>query len=220
MFHSRDGIHSYYVGVDLGQRQDYTAVPIIEEPAFVGGRALEPPGWTWRFGVEETGWISPATLHSTALREARTANKGRPADVPLSLRHLERLPLDTPYPQIVERVKAMLSTQPLAGRPSALVVDATGVGISVVDQFAAAALHLEVVAEGAQDWLDPTSLRLGLVVARGVGGEDLRDLLQRGFGFGDQTPPVRPTGQHYVQVVVGEEPTVAVMLLRGRRLFW
>lgn len=31
MVHS---IHSYYVGVDLGQRQDYTAAAVIEEPVF------------------------------------------------------------------------------------------------------------------------------------------------------------------------------------------
>lgn len=135
---------SYYIGVDLGQRQDYTAISVIEEPVFVDGRALEPgSGWAWRFGIEEAGWISPAKLHAAALREARANNyhKGRPAEVPLSLRHLERLPLSTPYPQQVERVKTMLSTPPLAGRPHALVVDATGVGVGVVDLFAAAGLN-------------------------------------------------------------------------------
>ncbi len=134
--------YSYYVGVDLGQRQDYTAVAVIEEPVFVDGRAIESPGWAWLCGIEETGWISPASLHDAALKKARVDNyhKGRPAGVPLSLRHLERLPLDTPYPRQVERVKTMLSTPPLAGRPSALVVDATGVGTGVVDLFAAAGL--------------------------------------------------------------------------------
>ncbi len=112
--------YSYYVGVDLGQRQDFTAVAVLEEPVFVDGWALEPPGWAWQAGVKEAGWISPASLHSAALGRARADNYhgGRPAGVPVSCRHLERLPLGTPYPQAVEHVKAMLSTPPLAAGPT------------------------------------------------------------------------------------------------------
>lgn len=161
---------SYYIGVDLGQRQDYTAVAIIEEPVFVNGQDLEPgEGWAWRFGVqnvEETGWISPATLHSAALREGRAANYhgGRPASVPLSLRHLERLPLDTPYPQVVERVGAMLATPPLAGRPHALVVDGTGVGVGVVDQFAAVGLKPIAVSIHGGDKVSHEQVRHGVEI--------------------------------------------------------
>jgi len=154
---------SYYVGVDLGQRQDHTAVAVIEEPVFVDGRAVEYPGWAWQCGVEETGWISPASLHSTALDQARADNyhRGRPADVPLSCRHLERLPLDTPYPEQVERVRALLSTPPLAGRPSALVVDATGVGVGVVDLFAAAGLDPIAVSIHGGDKVSHEAVRHG-----------------------------------------------------------
>jgi len=48
------------------------------------------------------------------------------------LRHLERLRLGTPYPVVVERVKALLFREPLRGCTD-LVVDATGVGPLVVD---------------------------------------------------------------------------------------
>ncbi len=51
-----------------------------------------------------------------------------------TIRHLERLPLGTPYPQVAERISAVV--QGLCTRgviPRALYVDATGVGQPVVD---------------------------------------------------------------------------------------
>ena len=48
--------------------------------------------------------------------------------------HLERLPLNTPYPGIVWRVKDLLSRQPFA-RHSEVVLDLTGVGRPVNDLF-------------------------------------------------------------------------------------
>ncbi len=61
--------------------------------------------------------------------------------MPLSVRHLERLPLGTPYPRVVERVGSILASPPLADRPTALVIDATGVGTGVVDMFVHAGLY-------------------------------------------------------------------------------
>jgi hypothetical protein len=52
--------------------------------------------------------------------------------VALRLRYLERVPLGTPYPEIVERVSRTTRAPELAGRCH-LVVDATGVGRPVVD---------------------------------------------------------------------------------------
>src|SRR5262249_40307300 len=48
--------------------------------------------------------------------------------------HLERLPLNTPYPAIVSHVLRQMSRPPLAGK-SELVIDATGVGKPVADMF-------------------------------------------------------------------------------------
>ncbi len=48
--------------------------------------------------------------------------------------HLERLPLNTPYPIIVNRVLSQLSRLPLAGKCE-LVIDFTGVGRPVFDMF-------------------------------------------------------------------------------------
>jgi len=97
---------SFYVGLDLGQSNDYTALAVVEK--------IEP----------ERG----------------------AGDSDLHLRHLERYPLRTPYPDMVSRVAALvrdpqltLTRQDWSGRDildePELLVDATGVGRPVVDLF-------------------------------------------------------------------------------------
>ncbi len=49
----------------------------------------------------------------------------------IHVRHLERLPLGTPYPKVVERIAGLVDKLPGAE----LVVDATGVGRAVLDQM-------------------------------------------------------------------------------------
>ncbi len=94
---------SFYVGLDLGQSNDYTALAVIEKV-------------------------------------------GREGDPDLHLRHLERYPLRMPYPEMVERVAALVKNPKLtttgldwASRrvleEPDLLVDATGVGRPVVDLF-------------------------------------------------------------------------------------
>jgi hypothetical protein len=63
----------------------------------------------------------------------------------LHLQHLERYPLRTPYPEIVEKVAALVRDEKLSpteydpsrgrysSQPPALVVDNTGVGVAVTD---------------------------------------------------------------------------------------
>ena len=78
------------------------------------------------------------------------------------VRHLERFPLGTTYPAIVERVAALLSREPLAG-DAELVVDATGVGAPVVDLLRDAGLRPvavtitggEKVIRGSDGWRVP-----------------------------------------------------------------
>lgn len=140
-------MYSYYLGLDLGQRRDYTALCIIEEPVWIPPDALEPDGWAWHLNLEEEvsaggGWLSPETLNPARLQKAISYNYygGKPHQVPLSVRHLERLPLKTPYPQVIEHISQMLARAPLRERPAALIVDATGVGVSVIDSFVQAGL--------------------------------------------------------------------------------
>lgn len=89
-------LRTAYIGVDLGQSRDYTALSVLE---------TVPP------------------VETTAKHYA--------------LRYLERVPLGTPYPAVVEQVARMRRH---LGRGTQVVVDATGVGRPVVDLFRIARL--------------------------------------------------------------------------------
>jgi len=103
-----------FIGLDLGQKGDYTAIAIVEQ-------------WT-----EGLGGVDPATF------EPRTKTW-------LDVRHLERLPLGTPYPDVVERVCDVVRSPQLKGN-CALVVDATGVGVPVVDLLRRSSLGCTMLA--------------------------------------------------------------------------
>ena len=60
------------------------------------------------------------------------------------IRHLERIPLRTPYPDVVARVRAV--TQQYQGRNLQVVMDATGVGAAVRDMLAQAGLGVPLIA--------------------------------------------------------------------------
>ena len=97
----------FYIGLDLGQRSDFTAIAAAER-------------------VERARpWLPPVFSG-------------------LSVRHLERVPLGTPYPRVVERVAQIAGHPELAGN-CCLVVDATGVGLPVVDLLRAAEIGCEVI---------------------------------------------------------------------------
>jgi hypothetical protein len=59
-----------------------------------------------------------------------------------AIRHLERPPLGTSYPTVVNRVKNMFSRRPLS--KTILAVDQTGVGRAVVDQLQAARVDASI----------------------------------------------------------------------------
>lgn len=98
----------FYIGLDLGQKRDHSAVVVVERidhrPAFQGTE----------FAL-------------------------------LVARYAQRLPLGTPYPRVVERMREITRNPAVRGE-CALVVDATGVGAPVVDMLRAARLGCEVTA--------------------------------------------------------------------------
>ena len=63
----------------------------------------------------------------------------------LLVRHVERMPLGTSYPQVVARVKEVVQGNELQGQCS-LVVDGTGVGAPVVEMLRGAQLGCEITA--------------------------------------------------------------------------
>lgn len=136
-------LYSYYVGLDLGQARDFTALAIIEEPLWVPSGELDYPGWAGYLNIHEAGWVSPANLVPHQVEEARHINyqQGRPPDPPLSVRHLERFELGTPYPVIVERVRTLLGSSVLQNKRTALLVDKGGPGAPVADAMEKAGLY-------------------------------------------------------------------------------
>ena len=78
-------------------------------------------------------------------REMGAVAFGAPRMRTMRVRHLERLPLGTPYVRVVSRV-AEVMRHPELGREARLVVDATGVGAPVVEMLRSAGLSCRVTA--------------------------------------------------------------------------
>ncbi len=109
----------YYLGLDLGQQKDYTALAIVET-VFPPPYSVTDPEWPYRVRLVPSEDQLPA----------------------LHVRHLERFRLGTTYPAIVEQVSRRMRALP--DEPAMLIVDATGVGRPVVDMFVKA--HLDPIA--------------------------------------------------------------------------
>ena len=147
----------HLVGLDLGQKGDYTAIAVVEQ-------------WT-----QAIGDVDAATF------EARTKTW-------LDVRHLERLPLGTSYPDIVERVCGLVRAPQLKGK-CLLIVDATGVGAPVVDLLRRAPLECTMIpvtitggdrpSNGPEGWRVPKrDLVTGLQVVLERGELRMPDSLQ------------------------------------------
>jgi hypothetical protein len=98
----------FFVGLDLGQKQDFSAVAVVEREE------------------QRLAFLAPALQC-------------------MRVKHLERLPLGTPYVRVVSRVSEIMQHPALAQR-SRLVVDATGVGAPVVEMLRAARPPCRVTA--------------------------------------------------------------------------
>jgi hypothetical protein len=93
-------MNKYFVGLDLGQSRDFTALAVVE------------------YAETRGDWDAVTFAHRV--------------ETVLRLRHVERVPLGTGYPEIVERVAEVMRSEALRGH-SELIVDGTGVGRPVVD---------------------------------------------------------------------------------------
>ncbi len=174
-------VPSYYVSVDLGKRQDFTAISILEEPIWLPDEETR-----WRGQLPDTvgtGWVAPAMLPTAVAQTIRRRNvaEGRPAQPPLRVLYLERVPLGVSYPQIVARVHALLTRPPVAD-DCVLLVDASGVGQPVVDEFELRGLQPhaititggnEVTQPGVRRFNTPKSLLVSALQAA-LGGRRLQ----------------------------------------------
>ncbi len=98
----------YFIGLDLGQAADFTALCVLEKVSTTAKPAYEMiKGYKPGPGPEER------------------AN--------YELRHLERAKLGTPYPEIVDRTRQVIEALPV--NETCLIIDATGCGRPVFDMF-------------------------------------------------------------------------------------
>lgn len=120
----------FYVSADLGQARDYTAIVVLEEPVWAGDA-----DWAWEINADEPGWHSPADMRPAQVAAARQMEyrRKRPSPSPLWVRHIERLPLGTSYPAVVEHLRGLLRSGPLSQHRTVTVLDFTGVGRAVYD---------------------------------------------------------------------------------------
>jgi hypothetical protein len=105
----------FYIGVDLGQKQDYTAVAIVQREDELAAN----------------------------LAGAYNLRAGTPSR--LLVRRVERIPLGTPYPRVVELIRETVWSRAMAGQ-CRLVVDSTGVGTPVVEMLRGAGMGCEITA--------------------------------------------------------------------------
>jgi hypothetical protein len=146
----------YYVGLDLGQAADYSALCVLEEALWCGPE-VDFDGWGAFVPqeLEGAGWVSPSLLSPLSARQVARINfeLGRPPQPPLYLRHLERYDLGTPYPQVIEHVTRLLTRHPIRAHldQTRLLIDATGVGRPVVDSFRAQNIHpISILIHGGE----------------------------------------------------------------------
>lgn len=142
----------FVMGVDLGQSNDPTAISVIHH-------SVRPTG-DWQLSYSSV----PGMPNTTRER----------SEVRFDVRALERVPLGTPYPQVVSRVAELLE-RPALRDGCDLVVDETGVGRAVSDIFEASGMRPQRVAITAGNettnpenrrWHVPKSLLISTVDAR------------------------------------------------------
>jgi hypothetical protein len=103
-----------YVGVDLGQQRDFTAISVTERVLLPTGTYSREPYFDW--DTQRTRW--------------HAVENGKPE---YRVRHLERPALGTSYVDVVERILELLET--LGDKELVLAVDTTGVGRPVADML-------------------------------------------------------------------------------------
>lgn len=94
----------FYIGVDLGKTHDHTAIAVVEQE------------------------------NARLINQSRISAALPPLPPKLLVRRIERIALGTPYPRVVDRIRAVTHELAFAGR-CALVIDGTGLGAPVVDML-------------------------------------------------------------------------------------
>lgn len=121
----------FILGVDFGQKADFSAVVIAEYPQIRSEK--------WRYATGPKHLYLSTLSTSAAVDAVRSGEYVQPdpgdKSWPLHVIHVDRWHRGTPYPTIVGDVGNMVdSLQAGIGKiPVATIVDATGVGVAIVD---------------------------------------------------------------------------------------
>jgi hypothetical protein len=122
----------YFVGVDLGQSVDPTAICVLAH------RVRGSNTWS---------------IHH---RTGKPSLKVQQPENRYEVQYLQRLPLGLAYPLVVNEVLNLLARPPLNGPPADLVIDETGVGRAVGDIFEQQSFRkftrLTITAGNEQTW--------------------------------------------------------------------
>ena len=175
-----DESRGFYLGLDLGQAADYTALVAMER---VRHTVPDPMG----------------VLTTAAPEYRRQYEKPDTYEV----RHIERLPLGTGYPQVVAHVMGLLGRPELAGSRATLAVDATGVGRPVFEEFEQAVYRsdlprkpelLPVIITGGNSETEPN----------GMFGVPKRELIHRAVKYLQKGELLIAKGLDHTDTLTGE----------------
>lgn len=115
------GLNPICVGVDVGQLHDPTAICVAE--------AIQKPTGKHR-------WIKPIPAHIDKRGQFHPPKDTDPLmATEYTIRHIERLPLGTSYPDVAVKIADMLCNKLFARRRVQVLIDVTGVGRPVYEDL-------------------------------------------------------------------------------------
>ena len=125
---------AYFIGVELGQVSDVTAVSVVESQTLPFLRSEK---------TRSGNWVSVDPIYQAP--DGSETREHPP--VTFALRHLERIPAGVSYPEIVSRVESLHRQL----KSPAVILDATGVGKAAVELFRRSSFSLSVFTLVAGD---------------------------------------------------------------------
>jgi hypothetical protein len=171
------------IGVDVGQLHDPTAICVAEAIQVETGKHR---------------WIKPIPAHIDKRGQFIPPKDTDPLmATEYTIRHIERLPLGTSYPEVATLIADMLCSKLFARRRVQVLIDVTGVGRPVYDDLkleasrreAARKVSIRPITFAHGETYNATTGRMGkaYLVSR------LQSLLQSGRIHAPDTPEVRAT---------------------------
>ena len=110
-----------HIGVDIGQQKDPTAIVVCQVLERLGREM--PPRVPQKYVPQ---WMMPNARQDIVPRQIETYYEAR---------HIERVKLMTPYPDVAQRVAAIATSPALSGSRVMMLVDITGVGRPVYEMI-------------------------------------------------------------------------------------